>query len=356
MFASPGGKKIRVGGFHYGSLEKPKIEVTHQATGHSGTKKAVKYVFDRQNIWKARFAPREPGRWTYDYVFTNTQGGKATGSGRFECVVDPARRHPGFVRQHPANPHRWVFDDGSPYFPIGLQDGAFDNQGVGSVLAQMAIDGGFRTDRKGRPELPPGDPYKIAPPKHVTGEEYFATYGKAGFKLFRFSQQNFSLPLYTNLDRYLVQEGVMVDELLTCVRRHGFRVFYGLFGYQPVFAEHPENAEGMAKVKRFVKYSVDRWGRMSTSGSSSTSRRPTPGGTKSSRRTSARWTPTGIRSPRAGSGPSCPESTSTPRTGTPGFATSWAATGRPPSTPNVGKSSTSRSSSANTATTPQRRN
>lgn len=35
---------------------------------------------------------------------------------------------------------------------------------------------------------------------------------------------------------------------------------YGLFGYQNVFNDHPDDAEGMAKIKRFIKYSVDRWG------------------------------------------------------------------------------------------------
>jgi len=255
-FTSPGGRQVRVGGFHYGSLDKPKIDVKADAKG----RKSATYIFERQNIWKARFAPAEAGHWTYSFVFSNTQGAKATGAGAFDCVPDPRHPNPGFVRQHPANPFRWVFDDGSLYFPIGLQDGVFDGQGVGSVIAQHAMDGGFRPDREGRPELPPGDMFKIAPAKQVTGEEYFDIFGKAGFNLLRFSQQNFSLVLYKDLDHYLVQEPAMIDELLLCVRRHGFRVFYGFFGYQPVFNDHPENAEGMEKVKRFVKYSVDRWG------------------------------------------------------------------------------------------------
>jgi hypothetical protein len=258
-FTSPAGREVHVGGFHYGSLDRPKIEVVGNAPP-GAKRKAVRYVFDRQDIWKARFAPSETGRWTYRYVFANREGASTTGSGAFQCVVDPRARNHGFVRRHPANPFRWVFEDGSAYFPIGLQDGVFDSTGVGSVLAAWSIDGGFRPDRKGRPVLPPGEMFKVGPPKQVSGEEYFNTYGRAGFNLFRFSQKNFSLPLYQDLDHYLVQEAAMVDELLRCVRKHGFRVFYGLFGYQPVFAEHPDSAEGMAKVKRFVKYSVDRWG------------------------------------------------------------------------------------------------
>jgi hypothetical protein len=31
--------------------------------------------------------------------------------------------------------------------------------------------------------------------------------------------------------------------LLHCVRKYGFRVFYRLFGYQPVFNDHPDNAD-----------------------------------------------------------------------------------------------------------------
>lgn len=52
----------------------------------------------------------------------------------------------------------------------------------------------------------------------------------------------------------------MTDELLRHVRKYGYRVMYGLFGYQKVFNDHPEDAEAMAKIKRFIKYSVDRWG------------------------------------------------------------------------------------------------
>ncbi len=94
------------------------------------------------------------------------------------------------------------------------------------------------------------------------GDVYFRRYGRCGFNLLRFSQKNFSLDLYQDLDHYFVQEGAMVDELLFTARKYGFRIFYGIFGYQPVFNDHPDDEQGMSKVKRFVKYSVDRWGAM----------------------------------------------------------------------------------------------
>jgi len=92
------------------------------------------------------------------------------------------------------------------------------------------------------------------------GDTYFRHHARCGFNLFRFSQQNCSYVLYDDLDHYLPQQGIMTDELLQCVRKYGFRVMYGIFGYQKVFTDTPEDAAGMEKVKRFVKYSVDRWG------------------------------------------------------------------------------------------------
>ncbi len=52
----------------------------------------------------------------------------------------------------------------------------------------------------------------------------------------------------------------MVDELLHMTRKYGMCNFYGLFGYHQVFTQQPDDAAGMAKVKRLIKYSVDRWG------------------------------------------------------------------------------------------------
>lgn len=259
MFTSPSGKEFRVGGFHYGSSAGPEIKVQRIPSGR-GERREAQYFFAKQDLWKARFAPAELGRWTYRYVFTNLHGAKATGQGAFECVLGRVPRH-GFLRPHPINPFRWVFDDGTSFFPIGIQECIADNQGVGSVLAASSMEGPFRLDRSNRPTPPPGALFQPGPAMNpVNGDVYFRNYARAGFNLFRFSQKNCSLPLYRDLDHYLVQEGVMVDELLLCARKYGFRIFYGLFGYQPVFNDRPDNAQAMAQLQRFVQYSVNRWG------------------------------------------------------------------------------------------------
>jgi hypothetical protein len=267
-FVAPSGKKVEVGGFHYGSTEKARIDVHADEKG----RRRPTYVFPKANAWKARFAPDEKGAWTYSYVFRDREGARAEGSGSFTSAEGlrrqerwPGRpssaRNPGFLRQDPANPYRWVFPDGTPFNPVGLQDGWFDNSCTGSVLAECALEGPFRLDRKGFPDPPPGPLFTPGPSMNPqNGDVYFRRYGRDGFNLLRFSQKNFSLDLYRDLDHYLVQEAVMVDELLLGARKYGFRIFYGIFGYQPVFNSHPEDAAGMEKVKRFVKYTVDRWG------------------------------------------------------------------------------------------------
>lgn len=258
-FISPRGREVRIGGFHYGSTSGPRI-VGHVVPGPHGERRQYEYVYDRHNLWKARFAPTELGRWRFRYTFTNRNGESATGTGVFECVKGRVPNH-GFLRPHRTNPFRWVFDDGTPYFPIGLQECVGDGFGAGTWLAAMSLEGPFRTDRQGRPALPPGGLFMPGPSTNPhNGDVYFRTYGRAGFNLFRFSQANCSPNLYHDLDHYLVHEAVMTDDLLACVRKYGFRIMYGIFGYQPVLNDQPDNAEGMAKLKRFVKYSVDRWG------------------------------------------------------------------------------------------------
>ncbi|MHC4435703.1 MAG: DUF5060 domain-containing protein, partial [Planctomycetota bacterium] len=151
---SPAGKKVRVGGFHYGSLLPPTIgsEISQTARGE---RQKISYRFEKQDLWKARFAPSQLGKWKYSFVLENANGQKAYGRGSFTCVEGRSPKA-GFIRQHPENPFRFVFDDGSAYFPIGLQDCWGDNSATGSALDQCSMEGPFRTDRPDAPELPEG--------------------------------------------------------------------------------------------------------------------------------------------------------------------------------------------------------
>ena len=254
VFTSPSKKEIRVGGFHYGSYSGPDIRTENRR------RQQVSYHFDKQDIWKARFAPSENGLWKYAFVFKNEDGREAHGEGSFTCI-EGRKPNPGFVRLNPENRFRFVFDDGSPYFPIGLQDCWGDNSGTGSVLDQCSMEGPFRTDFKEPSELPPGPMFVRGPANNPQNADvYFRYFSRCGFNLYRYSQQNCSFPLNDDLDKYLVQQAVMTDELLYCARKYGFSIFYGIFGFQKAFNKGPYDEVTMLKVKRFIKYSVDRWG------------------------------------------------------------------------------------------------
>ena len=235
VLTSPSTRKINFGGFHYGSSSGP-------------------------GIWKARFAPSELGRWEYAFVFRNVQGQEARGEGSFNCIKG-RKPNRGFVRLNPENRFRFVFDDRSPYFPIGLQDCWGDNSGTGSVLDQCSMEGPFRKDLKEPPKLLPGSMFVRGPANNPQNADvYFRYFSQCGFNLYRYSQQNCSFQLNNELDKYLVQEAVMTDELLCCARKYGYSICYGIFGFQKAFNKGPYDEETMSKVKRFIKYSVDRWG------------------------------------------------------------------------------------------------
>jgi len=87
VFTSPEGRKVTVPGFYFG-----------------------------ENKWMVRFAPDQLGKWTY----TAKLAGKAktvTASGTLQCV--PSERH-GFLRISKINPYRLQYDDGTPFYPIGV--------------------------------------------------------------------------------------------------------------------------------------------------------------------------------------------------------------------------------------------
>jgi hypothetical protein len=195
MCTSATGKVIQVGGFYYGSssgvdghainsqTDSPK---TQQESRHSDKLDLSARV--AADLWKVQFAPCELGKWKYNIVFKNVKGEMASGQGTFICVKG-RKPNPGFVRCNPANPFRFVFDDGSPYFPIGLQECWGDGSGNGSVLDECSMEGPFRTDLKDPPPLPSGPMFVRGPSSNPQNDE-----------------------------------------------------------------------ENMLKVKRFIKYSVDRWG------------------------------------------------------------------------------------------------
>lgn len=268
-FTSPDGEKYKVGGFFYGSSKPQKPVVREYKDGRGNLRKSSTWPCNPADLWKARYAPSELGSWRFQYAFRNNKGEGATGRGTFQVVKGRVRQK-GWVRINPRNPFRFVFEDGSPYFPIGFQDGVFDNNHNGSAMDMFAMEGPFRLDPEGkRPKPPPGALFARGPSMNPqNGDVYFGRHARAGFDMWRFSPHNFSLPVFniaydaksTTPGNIRWEQAVMVDEMLRLTGKYGIRTFYGIFGFAKAFNKQAGNEQGMAKVKRIIKYSVDRWG------------------------------------------------------------------------------------------------
>ena len=268
-FVSPDGRKAKVGGFFYGSSKAQKPIVRKWTDSRGRPRTSATWPCDPADLWKARFAPSRVGDWSYEYVFRNAAGASARGRGRFRVVKGRVARR-GWVRIDPKNRFRFVFADGTPYYPIGFQDGFFDANHNGSAMDASSMEGPFRPDPQGkRPKPPPGALFARGPSMNPQNwDVHFGRHSRAGFNLYRFSPHNFSLPIFdinydaksTTPGRIHWAQARMVDEMLLMTRKYGMCNFYGIFGFAKAFNNAPHDAVGMAKVKAIVKYSVDRWG------------------------------------------------------------------------------------------------
>ena len=93
-FTSPTGMKVHVSGFCY-------------APGD----------------WRVRFVPREEGKWTWSAMLA-WAGGKNEAAGAFECKGVEGH---GFLRLSKRNNFRMEYEDGTPFYPIGIQTCNFLN-------------------------------------------------------------------------------------------------------------------------------------------------------------------------------------------------------------------------------------
>ena len=97
VFTAPSGAVHSVDGFYY---------QPHRRSGR-------RTLADGRPQWKIRFAPTEPGTWTYSLVATDLVGSTRTPAADFSCL-ETGRR--GFLR----STGRYLrFDDGSPFFAVG---------------------------------------------------------------------------------------------------------------------------------------------------------------------------------------------------------------------------------------------
>jgi hypothetical protein len=157
------------------------VDVTVTLTSPTGGTVTIGGFYYDTDTWKFRYAPADLGGWSWSATISDGTNTK-TITGSFQVI---ASSNPGFVRASTDNPLRWVFDDGTPYDPIGLGDCVTQTTpgDPTSILGGWGLDGTSATVEK-RTDI----------------ETYLAAYQDAGFNLFRWSVNNCSFDLQKTID------------------------------------------------------------------------------------------------------------------------------------------------------------
>ena len=103
---------------------------------------SVPAFYDGGSTWRVRYSPRLPGRYAIQQVTLNGKPvERAKPNPDVFRVIGAAGR--GFVRIDPANPVRFIFDNGEPYYPLGYNVGWVSAQGgLPEYVARLGQDGG----------------------------------------------------------------------------------------------------------------------------------------------------------------------------------------------------------------------
>jgi hypothetical protein len=228
------------------SSEQARVDVTLRAP--SGRVATVEGFDAGPDTVKFRFAPAQLGTWSWN---ARVSDGARTSSfnGRFQVVKGPS---PGFVRRSPYNRFRWTFQNGAPYYPIGINDCTVSFLGA-KPIAEWGLDGEFRP------------PNSHEGTRLVGIDTYMKAYSAAGFNLFRWGPDNCSFSLYERIDPagnvYSTSGGAYADRLFKTLRRYRFHIEMVLFGANPPpFANEAGDVAKMDAVKAYVRYVVDRYG------------------------------------------------------------------------------------------------
>ncbi len=97
-------------------------EIDVQATfiSPSGKQWKIFGFFDDYNgvaQWKVRFAPNEIGQWSYSIQATDKDG---TGNSETIQFTATASEHHGWIHVSEKNPHYLEYDDGTPFYGVGM--------------------------------------------------------------------------------------------------------------------------------------------------------------------------------------------------------------------------------------------
>ncbi len=217
------------------------VDVVARFASPSGRIDTISGFYYDADTWKVRFAPTEPGKWTWTLAFSNTETTTLTGD--LVCVASTRR---GFLRPHPKNPFRIVYADGSLFGGSGLGDCVYIGSQNGIPTEPLLWTMDWTSSR--------------------STTTFFQAFGSPGarFNMFRWSTNNCSFNLGAQIstagNTYLNLEGKSLDLLCDSLQQYGLAVWIGLFGYNPPYLNSAGNPAEENAVKRYLRYMVARYG------------------------------------------------------------------------------------------------
>ncbi len=243
---------------HEGKLAQPFRDARASAdlTSPDGRKIAVEGFHHGGNEWRIRFAPRRHGTWRYvsRLVVAGGKPAEADGpAGTFQCKGSADR---GFLRPSKRNPYRMEHEDGTPFYPVGIQTCGYFQVGFDGQAGR----GGWRT---------------------VPAEQWCKAF-EGAVNLIRWqlgagTRAGCALALIPEggpPDRYDTDLAAKMDELMRLQRGHGFRHILILFqdmslwgGGRTAFGAVRDlkgykslKAGNLPLQEQYLRYVVARWG------------------------------------------------------------------------------------------------
>lgn len=196
-------------------------------TAPSGATIAVPGFYYDADTWKVRFAPREVGTYAFTYRLDDANGTQVELQGSLEVGGSADR---GFLRPHPTNPHRYVYEgDGGLFAGVGV-----------STCVRDSVAPAFPTVQE-----PKGwciDKYRAddAEACGKTWPAWSSVYiDETAVDLFRWTVNNCSYPLWVQLatdggtpnNVYHLEWGKWGDRMVRDLRRRGVRIVLDPVGF-----------------------------------------------------------------------------------------------------------------------------
>jgi len=223
-FTSPDGKRYEAEGFYHGGER-----------------------------WCVRFSPNQEGEWTYLVSMAAPGGLELRKSGTFLC--EGASGH-GPLRLSKRNPYRMEYADGTPFYPIGLQNCGYFNVGFDGPTE----DGKWRS---------------------ISPEQWCKEF-QGGANLLRWqlgagTRQGCALPLIPiggQADRYDTELATKMDDLFRLQKNHGFSHIVVLFQDMSLWSDDETafgktrqvegykslTSENLPVQEDYIRYVVARFG------------------------------------------------------------------------------------------------